>query len=350
MWVTVFNILILIFTADLLTKTTGSDVKWSNLALISSIALLAVTLFNPLFDLTHVHRADATLLTSALILTAMAPTLRRKDIPTGLGAFPCALMLALLTGLHQNGILAALSIALIYCVRLFLDDPKWHFSKFFSLIILPGIPTLTWLMWQSLSTHNKVVLGIQEFSFFEPSLSWPILPAVMVFIIVVTAIVTAFSHFAHRQDRDDYIWLFSTAFILVLYNGACLIFTKTPAPVEHLQFIILVPFWRWIRSWYETTALKKIAYQSPWALGLSIAIFFVVLQTVVPLKNTQAPTAAHLSQISQLLKRNYLLNGDHIAVVDHPDRQEATLIRLHYHMGSDTPIVMDGLLLWMAYP
>lgn len=344
-----FNIVLLLFVAESLTRTSDIRVKWSNLPLVAASSLTGMTLLNPFFDLQSITTASKDMLYATVLYAAIAPFVREKEIPTGIKALPAGLLLALLAGMDALGIIAALLVFVFYLCRMLLDKQEWDLSTAFSIVALAVLPVFSWLLWQN-ETYDAALAGVfdhvKQYGLIGENtvrglgLNW--LHALVLLAILAVSIIQLFDQNV-RQNIQKHMWLFAPTFVVFGYiiSGSII---GADIHIEHLQFVILIPMWRWAMWWYEDSALKESAYKYPWALGFGLALFLMVTQSIFKQDLTERYDDAmlHTFNTGRLLATEYVIDNEHVAVLDVPRRALLTHNLLQYAMADKANHVMPA--------
>ncbi|MFT7432536.1 MAG: hypothetical protein ACI9TY_000148 [Alphaproteobacteria bacterium] len=318
----IFNVLLLAFVADTMVKLTDINVRWSNLALVSAGSVFALTVLNPFFSLETLTIANADFIFAAAILTAMVPLCREKSLPLGLGAIPAALILSVITGMHEMGVYAAIIIVSLWMIRKLFEE-KTFTDSFFTLTVLIALPALSWHLWAfyaqdielaKISTYlNTDIIYIVKDSLSAFELLT--LTAMLILLLIEIVSVRSYKDFKNLFTHNAWITLptlFTCAYILVS------IFSNENGFANRIQFIAVVPFWYIATSWYKNSKWRKFAYESPWALALSLAIVFMSFQSIAStsLKQRLNDPQQHTSNVATLLKENILAESDNLAILE----------------------------------
>lgn len=335
-----FNVLLLLCVADNLARVTQVRVKWSNLPLVSAATLVAITVFDPFFELENVTSAQVDILYAAVLYAAVIPLIQEKSVPTGIKSVPVALILSLLVGLHELGVVAAGIIAVLAISRIVFEKEAWNFGGAFSVFLMIALPLISWLLWQH-ETYDAALAGA-----FDSVKQYGILPeegirglglngiSVATLLLLFGVSLTQIFHKDVRENIRQYMWLFIPTLVVFGYIlvGSLL---QVRVDVSHLQFVILIPLWRWAMWWYEGTAIKETTYKYPWIIGLGIALLFVVVQSLYKKEVQQHYDDAqlHTFNTGRLLAREYILDREYIGILEIPRRALYTQSLIKYALA-----------------
>ena len=335
-----FNTFLFVLLSESLVRAAGIKVRWSNLPLVAAGGLLGMTFLNPFFSVDLLKNASGDLLFAAVFFAALLPLLREKNVPVGLAAIAPALVSSLLTGLDDMGIIAVALVMVIYIFRLFVDKQKISLEVVFAVSIMVALPALTWLMWQS-ETYDAALAGyndgVRRWGLLGAPIqmlewTWP--SAVSIMLVLGVAVAQIFDA-AVRQNLKAYMWVFVPAIIILAYVLMGVLFGQN-VKLVHLQFIVLVPVWRWAMWWYEGTALKRVAYSAPWGFGLGLILLLMMGQSLYKnqFKDSYDDAMMHTFNTGRLLATEYLKPDDNVAVLEVSGREVYTLALLQYALAN----------------
>tara|TARA_R110000868_G_scaffold218576_2_gene469227 strand:- start:151280 stop:153079 length:1800 start_codon:yes stop_codon:yes gene_type:complete len=324
----IFNVILLAFTADAMVKLTDLKTRWSNLALIAAGSIFSITILNPFFTIQSLTTAAPDLIFASAILAACIPLCRERNLPSGLGALPTALILSFIIGTHQMGVYVVILILTLWFIRTLFEE-KEFINLFFSGTVLITLPALTWHLWafytqeielSQILSHSKN--GVNILYLVQGQFSPLALLIIALLIILLSVEFLSIRRFKDIQDLfTQRGWLTIPTTFTCIYI-ALASYKNIGEISTHIQFIAVVPFWYIVTSWYKKSKWQKLAYEAPWALALSLAIVFMSVQSIMStsIKQRYNDPELHTLGVAKAMAKSTLKAGDNIAVLDTPQQ------------------------------
>lgn len=307
------NVVLLVFVADGLLKMTDIQTKWSNLPLLAVVSLFSLTVLNPFFEVKNLTSFNENYILSVVIIAAVMPLCREKEFPHGFGALPVSFILALMIcGFGFVGFLAASALIVLYILRSLFDNKKWM-EYFFGSLFVVCIPLLSYYLyiglWGDFTQDNDFYISLSSFQ-----LLWLALTVIVFLTQVFFHKGTGF--FARFFIAESWVTM-PTVFVVSLISLCW--FKGVELPVTVLQFVVLIPMWHLITSWYKNSKWSRLAYESPWVIAFGVGVFFVSAQSFVSGQLTERfdDPSIHIQQIAKELPKEGVNAEDSIAVLEH---------------------------------
>lgn len=331
----VLNVMFIIMAVGGVAVASGITVRWSNVLLVAAGTLPAAAWLNPQLPMLGLAQATPELAVSMALLAAALPLMSGYALPTGIGALPPALALAWLATLSPLGLVWAGGIVVLWLVRGVVEHGP-DGKNIFALSLLSSLPVMAWLLEQKAlaplgygqlaALHNPgVLLNTLPQAFIAP----PPMVQQMLLLAWVTAILLGLFSLVSRWQQVGGIrgiltisaWLSVPAFlaglalIVVALAGRPEVIWPTLAS---LQWVLLVPVWRWWMVWYSGSSMRVRFFHSPWMYGGILAVAgMLVMQAAQPFAfQGIAPLASHALAVGATIQEKNLVKfTEPVAVV-----------------------------------
>ncbi|MAI08574.1 MAG: hypothetical protein CMF61_06405, partial [Magnetococcales bacterium] len=307
------NVVLLVFVADGLLKMTDIQTKWSNLPLLAVVSLFSLTVLNPFFEVKNLTSFNENYILSVVIIAAMMPLCREKEFPHGFGVLPSSFILAMTAcAFGEIGFFVTCIFIGLYVLRSLFDSKKWVDYLFGSMFVV-CIPLLSYYLyaglWGEFTQSNAFYISLSSLE-----LLWL---ALTVIVFLTQVVFHKGSGFFNRFFVVE-SWVTMPAAFVVSLIGLCW-FKGVDLPVTVLQFVVLIPIWYLVTSWYKNSKWSRLAYESPWVIALGVGVVFVSAQSLVSGQLTERfdDPSIHIQQIAKELPKEGVNAEDSIAVLEH---------------------------------
>lgn len=313
----VFYLLLFSLASTAMLRILEVKIRWSNLPLVVGGALLSLSVINPLLDYDLAVSSLPDFMLSFLLLAGFSPLLVREKLALGLRSMPHALILSLLVCVHGLGLFWFYIIVLLTFARLFFVEKAWHSYGVFSASLLVCLPLLSFYLW-GMEAYLPLPwdMHFQAYSFDLADLekqAW--FAACSLFLCVVSL----FFLFYEKDKQARWVEEHSLFVAVVAFFVTCvLFFYGFDAQFSHIQFLMILPLWRFYMSWYSHSNLKNIAFKRPWFFGFVLIVVLWAAQSFYKshLAQVYSPPFEHTMQVAEVLREDGGFAAARIAVLD----------------------------------
>ena len=353
---TLFSLIIYILAGAELLKQCHVNIRPHNLLALSVVGLVAISLLNPFFINTLVFSAYPDVLLAALLFALALPLMDKNPLPTGLGLFPYAVMLAFLPALTPLALPLAGVFVLLYMFLLWRDkgiktSPTRAAMGMLVTILMPLL-TVSGLAFTAQRLGYKAMQSdvLTGFALNPSEALWGFVvggralmlaslghPGIGVVVLLLFSIAvlravnlrfgesldTVFAQ--KRQVMVPVLLVFIYAVALGgMYRASYTIhavpFTQGGLhSLLHLQFLLLLPIWVWVHNAYR----ELVPPQSDTVSGsasVAMAVLFLAFLAVNSntIRQPTFPALDHTLQVAKAMKadNNHVGWTAQVAVLD----------------------------------
>lgn len=339
---TLMNLLILASLTGAVSRAVEVELTGKNIVMASVLAIVGLTLFNPFFSDELILSANRDLLTAALLFAALSPVMMTSSLPKWVSVLPTAFIMAALVGAHGNGIYLFGLVFVVWAIRTVAEykaDPK-SLIGLLALFIIPLAAVFAWDIY-TLETYGGAAYTAYAFNIGNISSAVSAFANVILSfapgIVLIVAIfygavkcfaedvrgVTSFSLFIKERS---YLWVPMIAVLYYFGYLSIVAATSNPEVAEpltkshliHLQFVLLVPLWRYIVHFYtDKLDLKGWLDSVPMRASLVAVAVFVGLVVINQgnFKDKQAASIEHSLAVAEEIREGHK-DANKIAVLD----------------------------------
>lgn len=324
----VLNGLLLLGIAGMMAAGAGVQTRWSNLPLVTAGSLLGVSLLNPFFFTGLVASAMPDILLAGAMLVLALPLMLPRPLPHGLAVLPLAFTAALVAGIHPATWPLLYGLGALWLVREVTVEQKTHWwLRISGWSVLVGVPLVSVLMWQTYAAGEffELTYPVPQTLSFGGQRMMALGVSLGVWGVVIWRLMQSGRWGGPRLFYlSQGPWLVAATLLLV---GT--IYGENPwRMLVWLQFVVLLPYWRWGQARYQRSALKALAFRAPWALGGSLCLIFMgLLYSTASWWEQPVPPAVRHGQQVGLALAPQALAGKTIAVLEQHPGPRANLDR-----------------------
>lgn len=319
---------LLAVTTGGLVRSAQINVRWSNLPLVASGGLIAITLLNPFLQVAGLFSAYRELWVAATFFCALMPLISSRSLPHGWEVVPTAFVLIFLVGLAPEGIYLAGMVAVLWLLRLIVEQSENFVASLFGIVVLVTAPLIAFYLWYGGGSFVVPVdVAMPEVITNQIYYYLALVAGTLIGVVTIWRSVVAL--FAGKGgkglviERSWYtvpalIFIFGVASSFWLGGHWGLKF------VLYSQFIFLLPVWLFAGKFYQHMWVQKFAFKQPWGVGLFLALIVIGLQSTYRNYTNMNPSypLAHIQQVGAHFSNEVRgAFGATVAVVDETNTQ-----------------------------
>ncbi|MDD9912269.1 MAG: hypothetical protein OXR68_03175 [Alphaproteobacteria bacterium] len=318
----VLNLIVFLAATGSLVQASGMQIRWSNLPLITAGSLFGITLFNPFFTPEIITAALPDVLIAASLLMLTVPLIRPTPLPVGFAVLPSAFTAVAAALLSQKIWPILIILAAFWAARtLLIEKKKISISHLFGWVSLGALPTLAVLLWREYAL--RVGISVPATTLVELTPWMPTVAAAVASLTILGAIwynIGGLSRTSLEQTWYQYgSWVIAATCAAFIWPEEEIFFSRY---LIWLQFIILLPFWQLWVSYYQKSALQKIAFKSPWGIGgvLMLAVIGLAYNSLPLWKPTNPLALTHIQKVGEdVTRQGWVQPNEPLAVLsNHP--------------------------------
>ncbi len=339
---TILNLLILASLTGAVSRTVGVELNGKNVVIATVLALLGLTLFNPVFDDSLLLSANYNWLTAALFFAVLTPALMSEPIVKWVSVLPSAFIAIALVGVHENGLYLFGFAYFVWIVRSLAEykgDPK----SLIGLLALFVLPVSAVFAWESYTLEQGMGFAYARYNFDIANVSSAVSALISVMMyqpltmflvaVIIYALVKDFAQnvrgmrtFSEFLREKSYLWVPACAFLFYFVYVSVMAATQHPevakamaiTHLQHIQFLLLVPLWRYLVHLYaDKLDLKGWLSQMPTRVSvIAIAVFVgLVFINRDHFTDTQSAPVEHTIVVAKDIEQRFK-SAQKIAVLD----------------------------------
>jgi hypothetical protein len=301
-----WSFFLLAVTMGGLARSSGIDVKWSNLPIVAAGGLMAIVVLNPFLQTEALFSAYRELWIGATFFCALMPLFSKKPLPHGWEVIPTAFVLVFLVGLVPEGIYLAYIVIILWIIRMLIEQSNNFIAIVFALTVLVTLPLMTFWLWYGnlpyillhIDTSLPEVITSQA-RYYTVLISGMIIGSITAWASLKIVFCGKCSNRILFVEKAWYV-LPATIFIVGIITSSIFGGHWGVKYMLYSQFILLLPVWVWLRRMYDKMWVHNLAFRSPWAVGFFLIL--IVVGAEFSYKNTlslkQSYTLDHMKQVS----------------------------------------------------
>lgn len=314
----VFYLILFSLASTAMLRLLDVKIRWSNLPLVVSGVLISLSLMNPMLELDLALSSLPDMMLAFLLLAAFSPMMMPKQLPIGYQVLPQALILSLLVCVHEVGIFWVGLLWILWFSRLFTQEKGYHVYGLFSAVLLVCLPLITFYVWGTEVALEWPWAQIKEVNFSSLNISVLVEQAYFAGLSLLICVLSLLLLFVEKDKQAKWVEAHTLFIAVMAFVMTCVLFVYGfDIRFSHTQFLMILPIWRFVMSWYNQSALKHAAYKNPWSIGLFILLLFWGAQAFFKpyLVQTYTPEMQHVAHLAEKFRLDPGLKDMHLAVL-----------------------------------